>query len=95
MPSETFSLPGNFTPTLSLIDTEEEATSITPANGEPSNFFSLNSFYIRVLRVNTRIFIIGELFISHSHSQDGATYDNICLFYTQDFRLNSKLRFKF
>lgn len=32
--SDTFSIPGNFTQTLeiSLIDSEEEATSITPAN---------------------------------------------------------------
>lgn len=46
--SDTFSIPGNFTQTLeiSLIDSEEEATSITPANGELSICFSLNSFYI-------------------------------------------------
>uniref|UniRef100_A0A2K1Y1C2 Uncharacterized protein n=1 Tax=Populus trichocarpa TaxID=3694 RepID=A0A2K1Y1C2_POPTR len=36
MPFIRYSLPGNFTQTLeiSLIDSEEEATSITPANGE-------------------------------------------------------------
>jgi hypothetical protein len=39
----------------------------------------------RVLTVNTIIFIVGELFIEHSHSRDGAADDNICLLYTRDF----------
>lgn len=60
--SDTFSLPGNFTLTLeiSLIDSEEEATSITPANGELSICFSLI-----FLHVNNTLFAS----TSHFHKQ--------------------------
>jgi hypothetical protein len=62
MPFIRYSLPGNFTQTLeiSLIDSEEEATSITPANGELSICFSLI-----FLHVNNTLFAS----TSHFHKQ--------------------------